>query len=473
MNLSHHIKSRIVKISIPAESRPDLYWRFTGYVLCDGLILTCLHGFTADERRFDDQRSIKITCQSNIIDETVSFSGNQFSEMLTSDGGEDGKPVLYASEDFDVALLACSNVKAVFHPIRFIRGDQWKSGGFPAFNVAGEANGFELFGGTHLGSSNEGCSLNITVTEPKLKSDAYWGDASGSPVFVDGDLVGVLEKYRPEAEGSFVIGYLQRLWDRNDGFQATIKQHAPAEFSYPQIKVKNLLEADKHKSLAEALCGLSSGIKPDGLAVHLLSLDEKPLIDLFQQLGSEYRKPAKPLLVFLLSAIFEDPFIDAGNPDKQPYHDVNMAYPASCEFLMAAHDQRQPEFLENDLSSPRYSVATVEGGIKPSFKENFASDLLNGKANLSAVAERILHDHPAIPGFSYGDEDKIEQAQGILESQNESYYWPVTSAEKQNTEFSALSRIFPELRILNRQIDPRKAGQEAVLIREVNKFLKD
>lgn len=468
-----HIQDRIVKISVPAEGSTNLYWHFTGYVLCDGLILTCRHGFTADDRRFDDQRLIKVVCQSGKINEEIDFSGCQFSEIVPSDDCQDGKPVLYASQDFDIALLSCPNVKAVYHPIKPLRDGAWKSGGFPEFNVAGEANGFELFGGTHLGCKNEGCYLSISVVEPELKNDAHWAMASGSPIFVGNNLVAVLKEYRPAANGSFVVGYLQRLWDRNDGFQEIIKKHVPVDFSYPRLEVKNMLESDSYRCLGKELSGFVSNPDRESLVDYLFSLEELALIELFQRLSVHSKQSAKPLLILLLSAAFEDPLMESCNSSQQPYHNVNVAYPASCEFLMAAHDNRSPDFREGDLLNPRYSVVTVESGIQSSFNENFAKDLLNGRANLAAVSGRILADYPSIPGFDFEESDEIQRAQEILKYQQESYYWPVALADKRSDSFAEVIKVFPKLRVLNRVFKQKDAAKEAVLIKQVNEFLKD
>lgn len=467
------IQARIVKISVPAFGTEDLHWHFTGYVLCSGLIITCRHGF-AEGREFDEKRPIKVVCQGNKIDETIPFKGKYLADLLATSASEIDKPILYESEDFDVVLLACPDVEAEFSTIKYLSDSGgWTSGGFPRFVAEAEANGFELFAGTHLGSKNEGCYLSMTVVDPAVRDDADWSNASGSPIFDGNKLVGVLKEYRKAAQGSFVVGYLHRLWERNDEFKATIEKFIPTNDSYPQAEAKGFLEHTDNAELKEALRKLVPSVNSsEDLYQYLLGLDKTELMAVFQQLDREHAATSKPLLISLLSAAFEDVSIHTTDLVEQPYHTVSVASPAACEFLMAAYDKRQPEFVTDDLYTPKYSMTTVESGINSKLSENFAENLLNGRADVSSVAARINNDRRKIPNIDY-ERNGVQFAQGILAKQKESYYWPVPVKDKGTDEFLALTKTFPQLKILNQEIDPTEAGEEVVLIDDVSEFLKD
>lgn len=478
--MDDHIQARIVKISLPA-SGGDKHWHFTGYVLCDGLIITCRHGFVR-KAEFDDEFPIKIVCQSGAIKQEVSFSGRTFADLLATGEDDPDKLILFESEDFDVALLACPEIKAVYHPLCLRqlpdKGD-WISGGFPRFNKSGEANGYELFGGTHLGSKQTGCYLNITVTEPKLASDDDWKDASGSPIFIDNQLVGVLEKYRAGAKGSFVVGYLKRLWEDDDGdaakFKALIEQFCPE------------LVFNFHREKLNSLIGKLDSLKIKGR--ELLQKEIPDIVGEFKQIQTQDQGQSFDVTVLAaLSAKYEQSPRFLSSPDADnPFVDVPVARPHTSEFLMAAESQRDPGFskktevsrsgktVQKVVADTKYSLACPpEFGIKGYKHDDVVSSLLAADANERSVIARLFGDYEADETRDYGYDDHKFIANDILDSEQGKYYWPVRVKPDQNAvAIKAVSEALPLLHILKLSNELKLDREEEKLFRELLAFIKD
>lgn len=477
MSLSPDIQARIVKISLPA-SGGDEHWHFTGFVLCDGLVITCRHGFVK-KKCFDDERPIKIVCQKGEggggTDEKVSFSGQRIDQVTVTELGEVGKPILYESEAFDVALLSCPNLKAIYHPVRPLAGNgEWFSGGFPKFNREGEANGFKLFAGRQSGRKIEVCYQSMTVFDPLLDSDDDWKNASGSPVFVDDQFIGLLKEYRKEAKGNFVVSDLQKLWDQNDNFRKTIESFCPELiFNFHQKQLKTLIE------------------KLNVLEVKAKDILKKgfpEIVEAFRQVEPVHRDDQfdKALLSALSAKYEQSPrFLSVPETDH-PFFTVPVARTSTSELLMAAESQRDPRFIKK--SEPNQSGKIIhrvvpdtklhlacppEFGIEGHKAEDVMKALLEGSADERYVVARLFGDYDADKIRSYDPIDMKRIAEKRLEREKGRYYWPVRTSERNREAIMKVHRALPLLKILDLNDDLDLEEEEQELFKELAKFMKD
>ncbi|MGB5686543.1 MAG: hypothetical protein WBM35_12065, partial [Candidatus Electrothrix sp.] len=223
--MKKEIQNRIVHIALP-KGKEKKHKHFSGYILGDGIIITCRHGF-ADQDAYDQQRPIQIISQENKY--TIDFNSFDIKGLL------DEGIILFESATYDIVLLRCEQASAKFEGLltnKLEESGKWTGGGYPYYSRANsDTDGLELFSGEFEIVVSAGNYLQLYVNT-KLPCMNDWHEISGSPVFIREKLAGIICRYfEYDSKGKKVIiphrltaVYLQRLWEADKQFQTLLNK---------------------------------------------------------------------------------------------------------------------------------------------------------------------------------------------------------------------------------------------------------
>ncbi|RWX48352.1 hypothetical protein VT98_11641, partial [Candidatus Electrothrix communis] len=175
------VQSRIVRIALPTQSDGKKTHRyFSGYILGNGIIITCRHGF--EDGKYDNQRPVRVRIKSEDskgLDHKISF------QATTLQGLASEEIILFESKNYDIVLLQCEQATGNFESLLFNELEEpgdWKGGGYPYYNRKNrDTAGLELFSGSFEAVVSEGkhLQLNVITELPRMED---WREASGSPI---------------------------------------------------------------------------------------------------------------------------------------------------------------------------------------------------------------------------------------------------------------------------------------------------
>lgn len=151
-------QDRIVGLKIPLVATTHLY--SSGYILGNGLILTCRHSFISDKgTQFDNGKPIKIVSQG--FEGEIQFQGKTLNDLIEE------QVIIFTSEKYDIALLSCKAVADFeeFHLEELNTAGTWECGGYPVFNHKGKnTSGYKNFDGTFTAVEHNGIYLYLMAS---------------------------------------------------------------------------------------------------------------------------------------------------------------------------------------------------------------------------------------------------------------------------------------------------------------------
>ncbi|MCI5147754.1 MAG: serine protease, partial [Candidatus Electrothrix sp. AR3] len=318
---------------------------FSGYILGNGIIITCRHGFASAEGTYDNQRPVlvRITSQdSKEFDHEIFFQATTLQD-LASEG-----IILFESDDYDVVLLQCEQAIATFETLLFDKleeGDVWEGGGYPYYNRKNrDTEGLEIFSGTFEGAVSKGKHLQLNVkTELPCMED--WCEASGSPIFIQGKLAGILRRYvkYDSKEKKRIIPnrltavYLERLWNTDKKFQR-ILNNLNNRYCTKSEKVLGLAEqiVKERVKLKEAL---DSKAEPKQVVRELVKQNLPDFLQYLEQLEAA-QKDKRTLALTLLPWYFVNQSVVIDQSAKGAI-DIDCISDVAAECSMAALDCRK------------------------------------------------------------------------------------------------------------------------------------
>ena len=460
MRMTAEVQNRIVSIALPLEGGKHEY--FSGYILGDGVIITCLHGFLDSEGWYDPERNIVI--QSQGFKEEVSFEGNTANSLKDTSGD---KLILFSAKKYDVALLQCDTAKARFDGLLLRELEEkgvWDAGGYPRYNINnGKAGGYENFSGVFNPAVATEDFLKLKIKNPELDEMANWQEVSGSPVFIPEKLTGIVVEYSTfrntddEQEGiknGLKAVCLKRLWDADKKFQYILRELEDSCGKSAKIlrEAEQLLE--NNEQFKKVL-----GNK-DGVRQIVRNLAEQDLSNFLQHLDKlEARQEDKRTFALaLLPWYFVNQSVVIDQSAKSAV-DIECIYDVAAECSMAALDCREahlsacrPADKETDqdykpfVTRGKFALAP-ECGIEKEPKRSLDAlnrNILSGAALDQLIQKRFAEDE-IFPELVAKKHLEWAKAQG------NSFYFVVrlesTSLEMKTID--AYKAKYPDLIILN------------------------
>ncbi|MCI5125632.1 MAG: hypothetical protein D3925_14445 [Candidatus Electrothrix sp. AR5] len=469
MRMTEEIQNRIVSIALPLTDGNHEY--FSGYILGDGVVITCLHGFLDPEENYDSDRNIVIRSQG--FKEDISFQGKTV-DSLKDTSGE--KLILFVAKEYDVALLKFSRPDVRFVNLQFPHVDKkgdWDAGGYPYFNIENkETGGYLNFSGIFTPVEAKGKFLRLHVEQPKLKNLENWQSVSGAPVFIEKKLAGIICKYslfpdvsdgeETQVQDELKAVCLKRLWDdpSEQKFQEIIQGLRCASSAFRK-KIEDLFT--ENSRLREQLV---DHLKSDQetLADAVLNLDKQQLMEMCSDLNRKEKLPGiRELLLYAMAYHYENDVnacFDQQSTEDKPYIDVPVVRVEACEFLMASRDERSPVFQKiigasgrNEVVPGKYSLLSPpEYGIHSNAAEDVMEQLLAGRGDMDCVLERIFGDYRRANHARYDKEKRKKMAFSILKREEGTYYWLLDVASGNTSHLQGIKGL--PVSILNIPDDP-------------------
>lgn len=479
------IQNRIISIALPLSNGKHEY--FSGFIIANELVITCRHGFDS-QQKYDTGRPLKILSQT--LDEKFPIESSSINGLI-----DDGI-IVFESSKYDIALLKLKGLDA--HNYRLYLDElhtkgEWSGGGYPYFNREDKVtNGYKNLSGDYEAVENKSIHISL-VPKLKLAEVKHWKEASGSPVFIENRLAGILQfysTYKDENKQTRQIpheikaSYLKRLWDDpNENFKNLIQQALVHHSSFYKEKIQKLLDDDKSTKLKEKIKEYCKTNDSD-LINKILKKDKQGIMDMCLSLNDI--EGVESLLLYAIAYQYEnDECFNQGLTEEEPYINVPVVRVEACEFLMAAEDQREPLFQKVDRADTsalqkvipgKYSITSppVYGIDSNNALEGVMDHLLAGKANLDTVQERLFGDYRRSEVRKYTSKEKIKVVTAMLESEKGTYYWLLQISNNANA--SNVREIFHSrlpIKILNMNSDIDVDMSEEKLFANLDVFIKD
>lgn len=447
------LQDRTVRIELPLENNQYSY--FSGYILTDGLIITCYHGFT-------DTEGLAYACKKPIV--ISSFKYPEVKVVFDSPdiNGFRAKSMAYYSEAADIAVLKCET--SVTAPLREIYNypvrnrDPYDSGGFPTFKrdlAKLAAKGYKPFYGNAEDFVDGVDTFSLNVESTKADKHRQWKAISGGPVLIHGKLAGIIKQY-DEEEGLILavsLHHLLSLPEPESGlsFRRFLLGLGPPKAAYFEGRVKHLFQQRKD-DLPELIKEKMKAKSDEQLLVQLISLDREEVLSALAIFSD---KQVGDLACLLLSLTYANEAMERATNEAGevlPYFDIHCARQEACELLLAFHSARDPLLYVksgNDgteiITPGKYCINTPpENGIGGPSAEEISKDLLAGTAQTINIAERLYKR------WNEGSEEEyyevsewVEAANILLHEEAGKYYWRLPRKEIHDT--SALSGLLEKL----------------------------
>ena len=454
--MANKLQDRSVRIGLPLEN--DKYNYFSGYVLADGLVITCYHGFSETEnRKYDKAKkiivcsykySIENDCQIEIGFESTSVEG--LSDELFS----------FSLQEEDIVVLRCGDsIQAPLQKLytqRIKNRDQFDSGGYPTFhrhNAASPSKGYaSIYGET----SAETDGVNTFVLKDATSSadeHCQWEAVSGGAVLIRGQLAGILKEYREDSGQLFAIS-MSSLLNSDFEFKAFIEGLGSPKTAY--FEKRTYAEVQTYSGVFSATVRDKLKAADDKeLAESLLSLERQELLSVFDDLDD---KDVGGLVCLLLALSYSNEQISQGKSidgEELPYIDVPCARQEACELLMAFQAERDPilkikkKANGTEIISPgRYCInVPPEHGIEGPSSVEISKDLLAGRARTFEIAQRLYMQWNEDSEEEYTEgEEWVEAANLLLDEESGRYYWRLSKKDIQDSK--ALLEVNGQLPLL-------------------------
>lgn len=478
--MDHSVSCRVVQIEVPLKG--GTYNYFSGYIFSDGVVLTCLHGF---KDRPDYDAAQKIVVKSFDFETELTFESSTFDALLLEQDF-----FLCCSDKFDMALMHCAEAKGNYQePLlaKLTRPGEWEAGGYPFFQRENQdTKGYKNFNGSYTAVEPGAVNLSLTVLQPQLSNMNDWGSVSGSPVFVHGQLVGVLRRYSVYStddgrdgviKDQLEAGYLKNLLAEDDTFRAVVTAIGVKSRCYHQEQFTELLDDALRKFLAKHL-----NVSESAVLTALQNEDRTVWLEAFVQAKKVLpsHKTVDDAFLYLLSLGYErSGGFEGLTSTELPYSDVPVVREEGCEFFMAANDQRPPVFRKTDngvMPSKYCMTASPEIGISDDTTADVTEAFLSASADENAVIDRIFGDFKPSRLQSSGKNDEKRRRKVVqikLQKEKHHYYWPLDMSEADQARIEKVHQAFPQIKILNVSDDVELDVEEEELFSELAQFIKD
>ncbi|MCI5162473.1 MAG: hypothetical protein D3917_10760 [Candidatus Electrothrix sp. AX5] len=459
MQMTAEVQNRIVSVALPLTDGNRQY--FSGYILGDGVIITCLHGFTDPDVKYDPERKIIIRSQS--FKEDISFKGDTVDSLEDTSGN---KLILFSAKEYDVALMQCNTAKARFAGLLLREPDSkgvWDAGGYPRYNI-NQGTGYENFSGEFNPAVTTESFLKLKVINPELEDMASWQEVSGSPVFIAEKLAAIVIEYsthcdpknqQKQIRNGLKTVHLKRLHEADEEFRRILRELEDSCGKSAKIlqEAEQLLENNEQfKKVLDNKAGARQIVR---------NLAEQDLPNFLQHLDKleARREDKRTLALALLPWYFVNQSVVIDQSAKNAV-DIDCIYDVAAECSMAALDCREahlsacrPADKETDqdykpfVTRGKFAL-TPECGIEKEPKKSLDAlnrNILSGAALDQLIQKRFAEDEifPELVAKKH-----LEQAK----AQGNSFYLVVrlesTSFDKMET-VDAFKAKYPDLIILN------------------------
>ncbi len=181
----------------------------TGYPVQHNLILTASHGLYPKDFPYE-QCKIKFRWFHSSGD-LRAFIDVQHSDIVW----------VSHEEGLDAALIRCTFPAGLNHwrylsPVRPFHGERWASEGFPLGVVTEKKETVEFpFSGTLHSAASTSKRFHLELPE-NFKHPMDWGGVSGAPVFVRGQIVGIIVSTPTKAEGRLKAVFSAEMFNDPD-----------------------------------------------------------------------------------------------------------------------------------------------------------------------------------------------------------------------------------------------------------------
>ena len=473
-----NIQRRVVRIELPLIGGDYSY--FSGYIIGDGTIITCRHGFAKEGiSDYEKDQSIEVIAQGYKSHIPLNGASN-FNELKTNVDSI----ILFESEQYDIVIFQDEKAKGYYSGLSLSEWDElgdWEGAGYPSYNDdEKETKGYESLDGEASTAAIDGIVLKLQ-TKKKLVEMEGWSQVSGSPIFPKGktNLVGIVRNYDQAVNDQLEAVYLKRIWDdpKQTEFKRVLNHVRSQQVCiYNKAKLEEFL--DKEDDLAQKIAEHLE-IEKNELADTLFSFDKKAIMDLGTSLKSENKTYQFLKQAFTCHYDNADVFKDPPTHEK-PYTTVLCVGVVPCEFTMAANSGRDPIFTLNadgEIQEGMYSLTSPpESGIQSEASADIASELLSGNAILSPITERLAADFKTRRNIS-GDKKRIAQAAKLaLENAEGKYYLQVEDVTDKNLKvLQELHKSFPDISLIElaEDNDLRIENEENKVFDKLISFIKD
>lgn len=465
-------QKRTVKITIPLSDGKSAF--FSGYLIGAETLITCRHGFTNFDS-YDDQEPIIISTQEDC--NKINISGSQNFKKLI-----ENNHVLYESSEYDVVLLKCSLPQTNFDKIFFkniLSKDIWEGGGYPYFNRNNKSEGYTDLDGKVINSPYSDHSVTLSVNT-RLEDMDHWQEVSGSPIFINGQLAGLIYEYIVyedknggliEIQHQFRAVKLQYLWENDSDFRRDLEKLRPPPKSLD--KLRKLLEVSD-TSLKESLEEYLGINDTDNLVEVIARKNKIELMKLSLVLKANGVKEAENFLLLAMTYQYEGQ--ECFKTAKDFYYAVAFVGDIPCEFSMAAEDDRDPIFLKEgeNIYAGKYSLtAPPESGIESQASLDLADDITSKLAAVDLIHTRLSEDFKTKRKLN--KKQRISAAINVLKKAKGSYYWQLGITTDNSKIVEQIAKEFSSIKIIKIPEDTDELTIEIAeneLFEELHHFIK-
>lgn len=484
------IQQRIVQIELPLADGDFSY--FSGYMLAENVLITCAHGFSESPHYASQQPLRLFTEQSNA---ELMLPAENYADLLQCEDF-----VLYHSPvtEYDLLIFYCDGLNTLKAPYQelqtagFYAAGQWAAGGFPFFARANTATqGYRNFDGTFSALETGNHTLSLKVEQPEIAAMQDWASVSGSPIFINSKLAGIISQYSDyqDAQNRTQIiprelqaTCLMQVLNKDANFKALIERLRREDCQYHYQQLRTLLK--NNASICEGLAlllGCEANVEAVLAALSTQNRSQWRL-NLQNLVGRSphYKALLKTLFEALMAYHYEQAVcLESVQQAEQGIYVVPIAYEEMCEFLMAAHDGVAPSFRQQQerVVASKYSLnAPPENGIHSQIQDEQAviSALQAAEADENAVIERLFGDFK--PARQVPKDKKavvLKRLARELDENKRHYYWPITLEAGQEQRIQQLHLAFPLIKILQLAGDDDVFEEDELLVSELERFIKD
>lgn len=428
--MKEEIQRRVVRIELPLVDGSYRY--FSGYIIGDGTIITCRHGF-ADEGISDYKKDGSVEIVAQRYKSPIPLNGASNFSDLCNQG-----IILFESNQYDIVIFQDNNAKGHYSALSLSEWDElgeWEGGGYPSYNEdEEETKGYESLDGKASAVAIDGICLKLK-TNKSLVEMKGWSSVSGSPIFPKGktNLVGIVRNYDQEVNDQLEAVYLKRIWDEQEEFKEVLNKLQAQQLT-PINKTKLEAFFEQEKNFAEKLAEHLK-IPANQLLAKILSSNKRTIMDIGKDLKNEDK--ISTFLMLSFTCHYDDPKVFEESPTQnKPYTTVLCVGVVPCEFTMSAKSARDPIFTltaAGKIQEGKYSITTPpESGINSTAEIDLAHELLNGSGDIHLVTNRLASDLKTRKNIA-DDKDKIiNAAKRVLIRAKGKYYLQVEEVTPRN-----------------------------------------
>ena len=367
----------------------------TGYPIARDLILTARHGLYPSKRRKKQPIQLRWFHQRDKL--------RAFVEVPRSD-------IAWQNKKLDVALLRCTFPEALvdwrhLSPIRPFPDERWFSEGFPkGADVPSRVEAFPVAGRAH-GAASGADRVHLGLDDG-FKDPPSWGGISGAPVFVRGQIVGVIVSTPSAAQARLLCTPSAALFAADGVKEALGYDRAEGRVSAARNASLACLQGSEQARIYLGKALGTARTESDELARQILDLVTPEVIVATIKAAharattdQEAKAAAvlRELALIALPARFDEVIVDGLRATMaDPQHPVltpAVCTPTGAEIALAAAEQ-QRALLKPVAPGERYPDGELNLAPPPNcgmdaeddrFKEAWDGHLINKFANTSEV----------------------------------------------------------------------------------------